>query len=261
MNLDRFETFFEDLPTGGVERVLIPLVLLIGGYVGARVLSAVVRRMVGGVGASRLETAEQALAGAGLRASLPDLGAQIAFWVVLFLAISQAATEAQLGLLTDLLDGAVRLAPVIGLGIGIIFVGALAGDRLGRLLGALAEGSGAMPGALASALVRFALIVGASIVAFDTMGLATVLPVTAVSLLIAAIFALLVAAAVLASRGVLSNIAAARYVEETYLEGERVQFRQEPAEVQSIGLLATELVTDAGAVIRVPNHLLVDDAA
>jgi small-conductance mechanosensitive channel len=220
--------------------VLVPLVLLVGGYLIARVLSSVVRRVIHGAGASRLESAERALAGAGLRTSLPDLGAQISFWVVLFLAVSQAATEAQLGLLTDLLEGAVRLAPVIGLGVAIIFIGALAGDRLGRLLGAIA---------------------GASIVAFDTMGLATVLPVTAVSLLIAAIFALLVAAAVLASRGVLSNIAAARYVEETYLEGERVLFRQEPAEVQSIGLLATELVTDAGAVIRVPNHLLVDDAA
>jgi small-conductance mechanosensitive channel len=160
-----------------------------------------------------------------------------------------------------LLDGAIRITPLLGVGLGIMFAGAIAGDRIGRIIGVVAERSGAMPGRLAEVIVRAATVAGASIIAFDTMGLATVLPVTVVSLLVAALLALVAAAAVLASRGLLSNIAAARYVEETFIEGDRVLFRQVPAQVQSIGLLSTELLTESGATLHVPNHILLDEAA
>ena len=63
--------------------------------------------------------------------------------------------------------------------------------------------------------------------AVDAMGISTTLPVALIALSVAALFGLAVAAGVLAARGVLENIAAARYVEETLIEGQRVRFRGE----------------------------------
>lgn len=254
------EAFMNGLPSG-VDRVLVPIALIVGGLIVARLAAALVRRIVRGLGKRRWDTTEQALVGIGVQAPVADVGARLAFWAVFLLALSEASRQAQLGVLTELIENATQIAPLVALGMGIVFLGALAGVHLGRMGGALADRSGAMPGTLAAGLIRASIVIGAAVVAFDTVGLATVLPVTVISLLLAALLALAAAALTLASRGVLGNIAAARYVEETFIEGERVLFRQEPAEVQSIGLLATELITDAGALLRVPNQLLVQEVA
>lgn len=261
MSGDDFGALLGRLPDGSVERILVPFGLVIGGLIVAGVASALVRRTVRGLGVRRLEATQEALAGIGIRTPVADVSARLVFWAVLVLALSEAARQAQLGVLTELIENATTLAPAVALGMGIIFLGALAGVHLGRIGGAFAERSGAMPETLAAALIRVSVVVAATVVAFDSVGLATLLPVAVISLLLAAMLALAAAAVALASRGVLGNIAAARYVEETFIEGDRVLFREAPAEVQSIGLLATELVTDDGALLRVPNQLLVQEVA
>ena len=240
---------------------LWPFVLIIVGLAIATLASALGRRAAQRVADGRVSILEGAVQGLGPKASLPAIAAPMVFWSVFIFFVWQAATTADLGVFSDMVDSAVRILPVIALGSAILLAGAVAGDWLATLAGALAEQSSVVPRTLASAIVRISSIIGSAIVAFDTIGLATILPVTVVSLLVAAILTLVVAAVIVASRGVLANIAAARYVEETYLEGEQVMFQNTPAEIQAIGLLATELITEAGVVIRVPNQVLVTDAA
>ena len=119
---------------------------------------------------------------------------------------------------------------------------------------------GPVPAGFAGAATQAAIVAAAAVSAVDAMGISTTLPVALIALSVAALFGLAVAAGVLAARGVLENIAAARYVEETLIEGQRVRFRGEEAEVEAIGILATVLRTVAGTRVTVPNSLLQREA-
>ena len=176
---------------------------------------------------------EHALRGVGIRLPFASLAGRIVLGIVVLVAASEAARQAEATPVVDGFESAFRIVPIVALGLGVLFAGVLAADRLAGLAGALAERVGGVSPALAETVVKSAVIVGASLVALDTVGVSTALPVAVMSLTVAAVLAIVAAAIVLASRGVLRNVAAARYVEEVFIEGDRVVFRDEPAEVES----------------------------
>ena len=239
--------------------VVQAILLLIFGYVAARLAAraaaAAVRRLDGG----RLEPASEALRRTGLSLGPAETAGRFAFAVVLIVVIAQAAALAGLTYFGRVADSIVQTIPAVAVGLALLLAGIVAGRHARGLVAALAEG-GPIPAGLAGRATQAAILGAAAVSAVDAMGIATTLPVALIALSVAAVLGLIVAAAVLAARGVLENIAAARYVEETLIEGQQVRFRGEEAEVEAIGILATVLRTGAGARVTVPNSLLQREA-
>ena len=242
---------------------LLPLVqallLLAAGYVGARLASRAAGAAVRRMGEERLEPATELLRSAGLSIAVPDLARRLVFVTVLVVVIAQASAVAGLGYFGNLADSIIHTIPAVCIGLGFLLVGIVAGRQAGRLVAAMAA-RGPIPAGFAGAATQAAIVAAAAVSAVDAMGISTTLPVALIALSVAALFGLAVAAGVLAARGVLENIAAARYVEETLIEGQRVRFRGEEAEVEAIGILATVLRTVAGTRVTVPNSLLQREA-
>ena len=190
---------------------------------------------------------------------MPDLARRLVFVTVLVVVIAQASAVAGLGYFGNLADSIIHTIPAVCIGLGFLLVGIVAGRQAGRLVAAMAA-RGPIPAGFAGAATQAAIVAAAAVSAVDAMGISTTLPVALIALSVAALFGLAVAAGVLAARGVLENIAAARYVEETLIEGQRVRFRGEEAEVEAIGILATVLRTVAGTRVTVPNSLLQREA-
>ena len=242
---------------------LLPLVqallLLAAGYVGARLASRAAGAAVRRMGEERLEPATELLRSAGLSIAVPDVARRLVFVTVLVVVIAQASAVAGLGYFGNLADSIIHTIPAVCIGLGFLLVGIVAGRQAGRLVAAMAA-RGPVPAGFAGAATQAAIVAAAAVSAVDAMGISTTLPVALIALSVAALFGLAVAAGVLAARGVLENIAAARYVEETLIEGQRVRFRGEEAEVEAIGILATVLRTVAGTRVTVPNSLLQREA-
>lgn len=252
----------EALVTAGAAALLPVLqasLLLIAGYIGARLASRTTAAAVRRAGDKRLEPAAQALRSAGLRIGVPEMASRCTFAAVIIIVIVQAAALAGLEYFGNLAGTIIQTVPTVCVGLALLLVGVVAGRQAGRLAAALAV-RGPVPPRIVGAATQGAIVVTAAVSAVGAMGIATTLPVALITLSVAALFGLVVAAAVLSARGVLENIAAARYVEETLIEGQRVRFRGEDTEIETIGILATVLRTDAGVHITIPNSLLQREA-
>ena len=211
------------------------------------------------MGEERLEPATEVLRSAGVSIAVPDVARRLVFVTVLVVVIAQASAVAGLGYFGDLADSIIRTIPAVCIGLAFLLAGIVAGRQAGRLVAAMAA-RGPVPAGFAGAATQAAIVAAAAVSAVDAMGISTTLPVALIALSVAALFGLAVATGVLAARGVIENIAAARYVEETLIEGQRVRFRGEEAEVEAIGILATVLRTVAGTRVTVPNSLLQREA-
>lgn len=65
---------------------------------------------------------------------------------------------------------------------------------------------------------------------------------------------------IVGARGLLENLLAARYVEEMYIEGQMVNFREERAQIRSIGLMATVVRTSDGVDHTTPNAIFLRES-
>lgn len=235
------------------------VVVLIAGYVGARLASRAASAAVRRLSRERLEPATEALRRAGLRGGIAEAAGRFVFVAVLIIVIAQAAALAGLAYFGRVADSVAQTIPAVAVGTALLLAGVVAGRHARGLAAALAE-RGPIPPGLAGGATQAAILAAAAVSAVDAMGIATTLPVALITLSVAAVLGLIVAAAVLAARGVLENVAAARYVEETLIEGQQVRFQGQEAEIEAIGILATVLRTGAGARVTVPNSLLQREA-
>ena len=201
------------------------------------------------VSGGRPEPASEALRRAGLRFGPAETAGRIVSAV-----IAQAAALAPLTYFGRVADCIVKTIPAAAVGLGLLLAGIVAGQHARGLAAAQAERS-PMPPGLAGGEAQAATLGAAAVGAADAMGIATILSVALIMLCVAAVFGLIIGATAPAACGVLKNIAAARYVDETLIEGQQVRFRGEEANTEVIGILATVLRT-ADTPVAVPNSLL-----
>ena len=149
--------------------------------------------------------------------------------------------------------------PTVSIGLALLLLGVVAGRQAGRLAAALAA-RGPVPPRVVGAATQGTIVVTAAVSAVGAMGIATTLPVALITLSVAALLGLVVAAAVLSARGVLETSPPPAMSKRPSSKGQRVRFRGEDTEVEAIGILATVLRTDSGVHITIPNSLLQREA-
>lgn len=255
--VERFETLGADAALYAPRLIGAAAFLFVGVLVAwlvDRVIASICRRFgLDESGAGR--QLGQLFALIGLKSAPSEVLRRLIRWTVLIVAVAQAARFLELDTVATVIDRAVRIAPIFIIVLALLFLGALLSDRLARAARSAAERSGAVPPAIAGAVVRGVVLAGALALALEAAGVTADLPVIVLAICLAGALVLVVAALIVGARGLLENLLAARYVEEHYIEGQMVEFRSERAQIRSIGLLATVVRTADGTDHTTPNSM------
>lgn len=263
------ETFLEHLATFGSDAAAITTrllaaisFLLIGGIV-AWVIDRLLMRASKRFnldGSSAGQRLVHIAALVGVKATPSVTLRRLVTWTVILVAVTQAALILELEAVAAVIDRAIWIAPTLVIVLALLYVGAMLAERLARAAQAAAERDDTLPPSLVAAVVRGTVLAAALLLALEAVGVATDLPVVVLAICLAGALALVVTGLIIGARGLLENLLAARYVEEQYIEGQMVNFRSEPAQIRSIGLMATIVRTSDGVDHVTPNAIFLKES-
>lgn len=180
---------------------------------------------------------------------------------VLIVAVAQAARFAELDTLGSVIARAADLIPMILIALVVLVLGIALSDRLAAIVSRLATRSGVVTPGVAATLVRVVVLSVAVALALEAAGVAVDLPVVVLGIGLTAALALLVVSLVVGARGILENLLATRFVEEHYIEGQVIEFRDQTAVVTEIGMLATTIRMADDRDRTVPNAIFMREVA
>ncbi len=185
---DRLQSSFTQVFGDIVPALLGALVILVAGYLLAKMLEKLVERFLRRIRLNRMLErggVMQAVERSGSRLNPVRVLANLVFWLVMFAVILVAANALGLESLASVFSELVSYIPSVIAAIVIILVGLVLGGFVGGLIGASA---GAMHGGRALARVgRGGVILLAIFMALQELGIATDIVTTAFAILFGAI--------------------------------------------------------------------------
>lgn len=246
---------------GFIPRFFGALVVVLVGFVVAKLLDTLLSKLLAKLGLDRL------MAGTGLTKMLGRVGIQvpvssligkIVYWFVLLIFLVSAAESLGLDRVSATLDMlALYLPKVLGAAL-VLLAGVLLAQLLSGIVRGAAEGVGLDYahglGRIAQGLViliSISVAIGQLEVKTDLLN--NVIAIALISIGLAAALAL-----GLGSRDIAAQIIAGIYVRELYQVGQEVKVGDIEGQIEEIGTVKTILLTDEGDLISVANRTLLD---
>lgn len=246
---------------GFIPRFFGALVVVLVGFVVAKLLDTLLSKLLAKLGLDRL------MAGTGLTKMLGRVGIQvpvssligkIVYWFVLLIFLVSAAESLGLDRVSATLDMlALYLPKVLGAAL-VLLVGVLLAQLLSGIVRGAAEGVGLDYahglGRIAQGLViliSISVAIGQLEVKTDLLN--NVIAIALISIGLAAALAL-----GLGSRDIAAQIIAGIYVRELYQVGQEVKVGDIEGQIEEIGTVKTILLTDEGDLVSVANRTLLD---
>lgn len=246
---------------GFIPRFFGALVVVLVGFVVAKLLDTLLSKLLAKLGLDRL------MAGTGLTKMLGRVGIQvpvssligkIVYWFVLLIFLVSAAESLGLDRVSATLDMlALYLPKVLGAAL-VLLAGVLLAQLLSGIVRGAAEGVGLDYahglGRIAQGLViliSISVAIGQLEVKTDLLN--NVIAIALISIGLAAALAL-----GLGSRDVAAQIIAGIYVRELYQVGQEVKVGDIEGQIEEIGTVKTILLTDEGDLVSVANRTLLD---
>jgi len=241
--------------TARLPDVLGAAVLLVAGYVLARLLRALVRKLLAGL-LDRLQRGPL-LAGddrLGIRRSLPGVVGAFVFWAVMVVFTVAAADTLGLGAMGELLSSLARQLPRVLAGLLIAATGVALGSlTYGAVSAAAVRASlpyaATLGRAAQGSVVVLGLVMGAHQAGIDSTFLMITLPVVLAAVLGGAALAF-----GLGSRAAVSNIVASYHLARLFEVGQRVRIAGHEGRIVRMTPTAVVLDADEGRVV-VPASL------
>lgn len=246
---------------GFIPRFFGALVVVLVGFVVAKLLDTLLSKLLAKLGLDRL------MAGTGLTKMLGRVGIQvpvssligkIVYWFVLLIFLVSAAESLGLDRVSATLDMlALYLPKVLGAAL-VLLAGVLLAQLLSGIVRGAAEGVGLDYahglGRIAQGLViliSISVAIGQLEVKTDLLN--NVIAIALISIGLAAALAL-----GLGSRDIAAQIIAGIYVRELYQVGQEVKIGDIEGQIEEIGTVKTILLTDEGDLVSVANRTLLD---
>lgn len=246
---------------GFIPRFFGALVVVLVGFVVAKLLDTLLSKLLAKLGLDRL------MAGTGLTKMLGRVGIQvpvssligkIVYWFVLLIFLVSAAESLGLDRVSATLDMlALYLPKVLGAAL-VLLAGVLLAQLLSGVVRGAAEGVGLDYahglGRIAQGLViliSISVAIGQLEVKTDLLN--NVIAIALISIGLAAALAL-----GLGSRDIAAQIIAGIYVRELYQVGQEVKVGDIEGQIEEIGTVKTILLTDEGDLVSVANRTLLD---
>lgn len=232
------ETFRSVMP-----RILLAVVVVVAGWIIARVLRAMVRRLLGRwhprptggpAGAGWAEIVDEGRPG--------QLIGGTVYWIVMLAAIMTATEVLGLRVITTGLTSAARHIPRL-LAAALLVIAASVGSKLlGRAVVRAAAMAGSPYAARLGSLAQMVLIAAAVLMALQQIGVDVSLITTTLLIVLAALVAGTALAFGLGARPFVAQILAMHYVQKTFQIGDRI--RAQDAEGRIIRFTSTAVILD-----------------
>lgn len=246
---------------GFIPNLFVALVLVLLGFVVAKLLDTLLSKLLGKVGLDRLMMGTgltKLLARVGIHASVSTLIGKIVYWFVLLIFLVSAAESLGLQRVSATLDVlALYLPKVFGAAL-VLLAGVLLAQLVSSLVRGAAEGVGLE---YANGLGRVAqgLVIIISIsVAIGQLEVKTDLLNNVIAIVLISVGLAVALALGLGSRDIASQILAGIYVRELYQVGQQVQVGDVEGQIEEIGTVKTTLLTDAGELVSVANRVMLE---
>lgn len=246
---------------GFIPRLFGALVVVLLGFVVAKLLDTLLSKVLAKIGLDRLMAGTgltKLLSRAGIRVPVSALIGKVVYWFVLLIFLVSAAESLGLERVSATLDMLALYVPKVFGAALILLAGVLLAQLLSGLVRGAAEGVGLD---YANGLARMAqgLVIIISIsVAIGQLEVKTEL-LNYVIAIVLITFGLAVALAFgLGSRELVSQILAGIYVRELYEVGQRVRMVDIEGQIEEIGTVKTLLLTDDGELVSVANKVLLE---
>ena len=231
--------------------LLAGILLLLAGWVLARLLQTWSTRLVGGGLAwlTRNDRVRRTMARLGLPQAAPTFIGTVVFWVVFLLFLTAAAEVLGLNVLSLLLSGFATYLPSVLSAVLVLFAGLLAGNLVRGLVSEVANSAGLSYAVLLGraaqvAVILVAAVTGASQLGIDTGPLTLMVTVTGGALLAGAALAFALGAGPVAG-----NVIAAHYVQQAYRVGDTVQIGTTTGRIVEITQTAVLIESAEGRVL------------
>ncbi|CEG51927.1 MAG: transporter [Pseudomonas sp. BICA1-14] len=244
-----------------IPRLFGALVVVLLGFVVAKLLDTLLSKVLAKVGLDRLMAGTgltKLLGRAGIRIPVSALIGKVVYWFVLLIFLVSAAESLGLERVSATLDMLALYVPKV-FGAALIL---LAGVLLAQLLSGLVRGAAESVGLdYANGLARMAqglLIIISISVAIGQLEVKTELLNYVIAIVLITVGLAVALAFGLGSRELVSQILAGIYVRELYEVGQRVCLADIEGQIEEIGTVKTLLLTDDGELTSVANRVLLE---
>ena len=246
---------------GFIPRLFGSLVVVLLGFVVAKLLDTLLSKLLAKLGLDRL------MAGTGLNKMLSRVGIQvpvstligkIIYWFVLLIFLVTAAESLGLDRVSATLDLLALYLPKVLGAAAILLIGVLLAQLVSGIVRGAAEGVGLDYAAGLGRIGQGLVIIISISVAIGQLEVKTEL-LNYVIAIVLITFGLAVALAFgLGSRELVGQILAGIYVRELYEVGQRVRLADIEGQIEEIGTVKTLLLTDDGELASVANKVLLE---
>ena len=235
------------------------LVILLVGYLVARIAAAVVRRLLGVVGFDRLcERTGFAglLSRINVQRSASHIFGSIVFWILMLLFLLSASESLGLDRLSATIDSLVQYLPRVLGAVFILAIGLFAATFARDAVRAGAETIGARHATVLSQTTYFLLAVISVALAIGQLELETQLLTIAVAVVMGAAGIAAALAFGLGAREAAANLLAGASLRNSYPPGTRISVGKLDGEVKAVDQLSTVIAVGEDREIVLPNAKL-----
>lgn len=246
---------------GFIPRFFGALVVVLLGFVVAKLLDTLLSKLLAKVGLDRL------MAGTGLNKMLSRVGIQvpvsvligkIVYWFILLIFLVTAAESLGLDRVSSTLDVlALYLPKVLGAAV-IMLAGVLLAQLVSSLVRGAAEGVGLDYAAGLGRIAQGLVIIISISVAIGQLEVKTDLLNNVIAIVLISVGLAMALALGLGSREIAGQILAGIYVRELYDVGQQVKIGEVEGQIEEIGTVKTVLLTEDGELVSVANRTLLE---
>lgn len=246
---------------GFIPNLFVALVLVLLGFVVAKLLDTLLSKLLNKVGLDRLMAGTgltKMLSRVGIQVSVSTLIGKIVYWFVLLIFLVSAAESLGLQRISSTLDVlALYLPKVFGAAL-VLLAGVLLAQLVSSLVRGAAEGVG-LDYAQGLGRVAQGLVIIISIsVAIGQLEVKTDLLNNVIAIVLISVGLAVALALGLGSREIASQILAGIYVRELFQVGQQVSVGEVEGQIEEIGTVKTILLTDSGELVSVANRVMLE---
>ena len=250
-----------------IPRLVNGLIILLLGYIISAFVRWILRLVFRVINLDQLaERAgiNNAMSGFGVRASLSDMLAQIAFFFLLLTFAASAISLMGLTALADLLQSVLHFIPrAISAAILVVF-GSMLARFLGNAIIAVSDNVNITYGKALGKIIEYAIVAFVVVLAISTLGVDTTILTTSFTIIVAAAGLAIALTFASGSRESARNVIAGFYVRQNFRPGQRLTLGEYSGKVRSTAGAYTVLdtVNESGenSTISLPNFLLLQSA-
>ncbi|GAC1377873.1 MAG: hypothetical protein NVSMB33_00450 [Ktedonobacteraceae bacterium] len=249
-----------------IPRLANGLIILLVGYLISALIRGILRFIFRQMRLEQLAERtgiNNAMQGLGVRASLPEILAQVVFFFLLLSFATSAVSLMGLTAVADLLQSVLHFIPkAISAAILVIF-GSMLARFLGNTITTVANNVNITYGKALGKIIEYAIVAFVIVLAISTLGVDTTILTTSLTIIVASAGLAIALTFAFGARDAARNVIAGFYVRQNFQPGQRLTLGEYSGRVRSTSGAYTVLETagegSADGTVSLPNTFLLQN--